>query len=68
MLIEREEFKGKIIGKCQVCKKEIYAHEKNIMGIFHERCLIPIKENSKYIIYMIPTTGGKIKIKKGGLL
>jgi hypothetical protein len=64
MLIEKEEYKGKVIGRCQVCKKEIYEHERNIMGIYHEKCLIPVKENAKYIVYLIPTTNGKIKVRK----
>ncbi len=51
------------IGICQICKQPIYDYEKNIMNIFHEKCLIPIKVKKKYIIYEIPTTKGRVRVK-----
>lgn len=63
MLIEKQEYKGKVIGICQVCKKEIYEHEPHILGLFHEKCLLPIRENSKYIVYLTPTNG-VVKVRK----
>ena len=54
----------KEIGKCQVCKKPIYDDEKNIMKIFHVKCLKVAKEKKKYIEYEIPTTHGKVRVRK----
>ena len=57
-------FELKPVGRCQVCKNDIFSGEYNVLRMYHRKCLTVVKDRKYSIKYKIPTTGGFIRIKK----